>query len=148
MSDIDQTMTKTTTVIDWSSGIFAIFWGVWWTTVYEAAISKAVELNIQTPFIFKPGILSALLPIIVAAYTLLFVMWMWKIRSLPWILSVKTRILIFVPIVFSVLGFCFLYYSLFRNDLITIHQYMYGSILSFTWIFVTSIIARISRYWG
>ena len=148
MSDDDNVFTKTTTIVDWTLAVFAIFWGVWWTTIYEVAVKNSAALKEKAPLLLTPEYLSTTVPIIAALYTYICVMWMWKTRRLPWTLDFWKKFWIFFPIVVSVFGFICFYYSLCSATLITFPQYMYGSLLSALWVFVTTIIIYTSKGWG
>lgn len=133
---------KQRNLTDWVTGIFGIFWSVWWgffvNEILKSSVEKAAATlpNISPPFSIQTTKLSFLIvsSVTLAVFASVFVRWLWEIHgtvfygillSKFWDLSNKLGLVVlflFFGIVSAGIGFRV------PGELI-----WYGSLLTFLW---------------
>ncbi|NMC57961.1 MAG: hypothetical protein GYA51_00990 [Candidatus Methanofastidiosa archaeon] len=78
---MNEKIERNKTIIEWSSNIFGIFWGVWWGMYIDNVMISEIESN-NFPITLNKVIIMGVLALSIVIFTHSYVEWMWKIRIL------------------------------------------------------------------
>jgi len=78
---MDERVERNKTVIEWSSNLFGIFWGVWWG-MYVENIIRSTTSEVDVFIMVNKIVIVIILALGIFIFTHTYVNWMWQIRIL------------------------------------------------------------------
>ena len=135
-------------LLEWCTAIFAIFWGVWWTKISEIVFSGDYPIIIGKNLILPVELTAVIMALYVALFTYIYINWMWRLRKLSLRSSFGKAIKTYLPILIVVSGLIIAYKAFYNQGFIEYHQFLYGELLTISWIVITSLIILKSARWN
>ncbi len=135
-------------LLEWSTAVFAIFWGVWWAKTSDIVFNGDNPITLGNHWILPSNSAATIMALYVALFTYIYINWMWKLRKLTLRSSFGKGIKTYIPISIVVWGLLSAYKSFFDQGIIKYHQFIYGEFLTISWIVITSIIIFQSAKWN
>ena len=134
-------------LIEWSSGIFGVVWGVWWTWVAVEVIGTDKTLHL--PFTSQP-ITSGILVVTLVGYAPIFIFqytkWMLRASEASWDAPLRDLIRSSQPMVVSTVIFTTLMVLTSLIVDLPARLYLYGFAVTLAWILtVIAIVVDESR---
>ncbi len=121
-------------LVDWGTGLFTVFWGVWWTYVADGALRNNVVITLFGGFSLPADFIAVSLVIYVAALVYTYVGWMWMIHPLSYRTPIGGLKNPLIRTIVIVVGVWLVSMVLSWNSVLNRAQVIYGVLLSIAWI--------------
>lgn len=133
-------------LVDWGTAIFAVFWSVWWANVADCVLSNPKGLLIfqwEIPAWFVAGIMA----VYSGLFTYSYVQWMWLARDFRWEIQLRPFLDSNWRLWLVVAGLVAASYVLYRQSQLSESQFVYGALLTGSWIATMMAILLRSDKW-
>lgn len=134
-------------LVEWSTAVFAIFWGVWWAHIADGILSMKCRLVLTEGLKLSFQFIAIISVAYAALFTFFYVKWMWHARTFHWNIGLRSFIGPFVPLSVAVIGPLLVSYALRSQAALPARQFAYGAALSVAWILTVTAIVLQSENW-
>ena len=92
-------------IVDWSTGILAVFWSVWWAYFADKVLQNKNPLQLTTGLAVSMEIAAFVMAAYVAFFAHEYVRWMWLARKLNYQMQLRSFFRIMSRFVLVLVGF-------------------------------------------
>jgi hypothetical protein len=134
-------------LVEWSTAVFAIFWGVWWAYAAESALNTNDDLQLIGTLMLPRWFVAIITALYVAVFTYFYVRWMWEARIFHWEIALRRFVRRFIPLGAVVVGLVINSAVLYARSELLLPQFVYGIVLTVGWVMTTVLISLQSETW-
>jgi len=120
-------------LIEWTSSLFGLFWGVWWGVFLNALLLKPIVAT-GSYSLLTTDILLCCSALLVSLFVYCYVRWLWAIRNMWSRTSTRTTRRMLLPAL--AMWFCLsgAAYQLAALHRVPVGILIYGIVLTFCWM--------------